>query len=75
MDEPMGPDRFDRATPEMIADPSLGMCSAMRPGCRELGPWLPFYRCHVCTSCLSKDEIDVMQHRRPAWWPHARTDL
>ena len=52
-------------TPAMLADPSLGACRRMRPGCTELGPWRPFYRGYVCGTCLSADQADVRAHRSP----------
>ena len=60
------------ATPEMIADPSLGACLAMREGCIELGPWRPFYQGYVCDPCLAADEADVLGGHLPAWWARIR---
>lgn len=53
------------ATPAEIADPRLGACRRMRPGCAELGPWRPFYEGYVCGNCLSADQADVKAHRNP----------
>lgn len=47
------------ATPEMIADPSLGACKRMRDGCGELGPWRPFYQGYVCDPCLNADRAQL----------------
>jgi hypothetical protein len=52
-------------TAAMLADPSLGACSRMRPGCGELGPWRPFYRTYVCEECLTADQADVRAGRNP----------
>lgn len=59
-------------TPAMIADPSLGACKRMRPGCAELGPWLPAYQGYVCGACLAADRACVQAGHLPADWPGAR---
>lgn len=48
-----------------LADPSLGACRRMRPGCRELGPYKPFCQGYVCDFCLHLDSEDVKAHRNP----------
>jgi hypothetical protein len=52
-------------TAAMLAGPSLGACSRMRPGCGELGPWWPFYQAYVCVECLAADRADVLVGRNP----------
>ena len=47
------------ATPEMIADPTLGACMRMRDGCIELGPWRSFYQGYVCEACLRADQAQL----------------
>jgi hypothetical protein len=54
-----------KPTPEMIADPALGTCKRMRPGCGELGEYKPFYQGYVCKECLAADSADVLADRNP----------
>lgn len=55
------------ATPEMIADPSLGACARMRDGCGELGPYRPFYKRYVCDECVQADAADLVDTGRFPW--------
>lgn len=59
----------DHATPEMVANPSLGACKRMREGCIELGPWFPFYKGYVCGACMRADQRDLENGK----WPFPET--
>lgn len=59
-------------TPEMLADERLGSCRAGRPGCIELGEYLPFYQGYVCARCVEADRKDVLAGHLPAWWPGSK---